>query len=90
MALSALITAVGSTANTPAQFTLASPSLSLYQMTSTMISYGNFTDTTPPQNPAGIVANGYINVQYHTNNQWTTGTIYTTQTGAEINTLVVA
>lgn len=90
MALSALVTQVGSTFAQPNQYTLASPSLSKYRMTSTITEYGNFTDTTPPQNPAGIVANGYINVQYHSNNQWVTGTIYTTQTGAQINTLVVA
>lgn len=90
MALSALLTVVGSTGGTPKQFTLASPCDSVYQMTSTIINYGNFTDTTPPQNAAGIVANGYVNVQYHENNQWKTGTLLTSQTGAQINTLVVA
>jgi len=85
-----VVTSVGTSFNTPQKFTLQSPSLLGYPMLSTIIDSGNYTDTTPPQNPAGIVANGYINVQFHTGNQWTTGTIYTTQTGAQINTLIEA
>ena len=90
MALAARLTVVGSTLNTPANFTTASPSLDSYVMTSTIINFGNFTDTTPPVNAQGIVTAGFVNVQYHTGNQWTTATLYTSQTGAQINTLVVA
>jgi hypothetical protein len=59
-------------------------------MTSTIVDYGDYTDTTPPQNAAGIVANGFIYIQYHKDNAWQTATIYTAQTGAQLNTLVVA
>ena len=90
MALSALLNVVGSTNATPKQFTLASPSFNRYYMTGTMIEYGDYTDTTPPQNPAGLTANGFVNIQYHSNNQWVTATLYTSNTGAQINTLVVA
>lgn len=89
MALAAKLTVIGSTAATPKQFTAQSPCLTPYQLVSTMVSYGDYTDTTPPQNAAGITAHGYVNVQYHTNNQWTTATLYTSQSGSEINTLVI-
>lgn len=88
MALSALIPEVGSDFAQPAQFTAASPSFNRYLMTSTMIQYGDLSPAVTQ--PTGIVANGFISVQFHSNNQWTTGRIYTNLTGAQINTLVVA
>jgi hypothetical protein len=90
MALSAELNLVGSSNATPKEFTLQSPSFNKYQMTSTIISYGDYTDTTPPQNVAGLTANGYVNVQYHVNNEWQTNTLFTSETGAQINTLVTA
>ncbi len=79
-----LVTVVGSSGNTPKQFTAASPSFNNYPMVSTFIDFGDSTF----QSPAGITASGYINVQYHSNNQWVTGTLYVTSTGAQIKTLV--
>lgn len=94
MALSARLTVVGSTNGTPLNFTAASPSLDLYQMTSTMINYGPIADLGPNAATAsysgGPVPAGYVNVQYHVNNQWKTAILYTAQTGAQINTLVTA
>lgn len=88
MSLSALIPQVGSDFATPTQYTAASPSFNRYRMTSTIIEYGDLSPTVTQ--PTGIVANGFISVQYHENNQWKTGKIYTSLTGAQINTLVVA
>lgn len=87
MAQSILITEVGSTFSQPNQFTAASPCSINYIMTSTMMDYGSGAQ---PANAGGIVSAGYINVQFHSNNQWVTGTIYTSQTGAQIKTLVEA
>lgn len=87
MALAILVTEVDSSFATPKQFTAASPSMNRYPMTSTFIEFGDsdHTNTT-----TGITASGFINVQYHSNNQWITGTIWVTSTGAQINTLVTA
>ncbi len=85
---SALLNIVGSTNSTPKQFTLQSPSFNVYQMTSTIIDYGAYTDTTPPQNVAGLTANAYVNIQYHSSNQWKTATLYTSNTAAAIKTLI--
>ena len=90
MVPSALLNIVGSTNATPKQFTLQSPSFNRYYMTSTMIDYGDYTDTTPPQNPAGLTANGFVKVQYHVGNQWQVDTLFVSETGAQINTLVTA
>lgn len=88
MALSVLITPVGSDFATPLQFTAQSPSIAgYYQMTSTIINYGNLTSAA---NAGGIVGAGYISVQFHSNNQWKTGNIYTTQNGAALAALINA
>lgn len=85
---SILVTAVGSTNATPAQFTAASPCDAPYLMTSTFQQYGDVVGGVA--NAGGIVPLGYINVQYHNNNQWVTGTVYTKQTGAQIKVLIEA
>lgn len=87
MALSIRISQVGSTNATPTQYTVQSPSLDRYRMTSTIIDYG---DQTTAANAAGIVGNGFVKIQYHENNRWVSETIFTSQTGAQLNTLVVA
>jgi hypothetical protein len=85
MAQSILVTEVDSSFATPTQFTVASPSMNRYPMASTFIEFGDSTHT---NNTTGIQASGFINVQYHSNNQWITGTIWVTSTGAQINTAV--
>jgi len=89
MALSILITQVGSTAATPTQYTAQSPSLARYRMTSTIVDYGDAVGV-PASYPGGPVPAGFLYIQYHVDNQWKTATIYTAQTGAQLNTLVVA
>jgi hypothetical protein len=54
-----------------------------------MIDYGDLVNGTPAY-VGGPVPLGYVHVQYHEQNQWKTGRLYTAQTGAEINTLVTA
>lgn len=90
MALSALITQVWSTNPTPKQYTLASPSFNRYRMTSTMVDYGDISPAGSITTTSGIVPLGFVQVQYRTNNSWTTATIYTSQTGAQLNTLITA
>lgn len=90
MAQSILITQVGSDNATPTQYTAASPSLARYRMTSTMVNFGDAPAGTPASYTGGPVPLGFIYVQYHSNNQWITTTIWTAQTGAQIKTLVEA
>lgn len=87
MAQSILVTEVDSSFATPKQFTTASPSFTRYPMTSTFIEFG---DSDHVNTTTGIVASGFINVQYHTANQWVTGTIWVTIAGAAIQTAVNA
>lgn len=89
MSLSILVTQVGSTAASPTQYTAQSPSLARYRMTSTIVDFGDYAGTAA-QNAAGIVANGFLYIQYHVDNQWRTATIYTTQNGAALAALVNA
>jgi len=86
---SILLTQVGSDAATPVQYTAQSPSLARYRMCSTIVDYGDYAGTAT-QNPAGIIANGFVYVQFHSNNQWVSRTLYVTQTGAQIKTLIEA
>lgn len=85
---SILVTQIGSDGPSPSQYTAQSPSLARYRMTSTIVDYGDYT--TNINNPAGIQPQGFIYVQYHINNQWTSRTLYVTQTGAQIKTLIEA
>lgn len=87
---SILITQVGSDFAEPGQYTAASPSLSRYRMTSSMVTFGDAPAGTAASYTGGPVPLGFIYVQFHTNNQWKTGTLYTSQTGAQIKTLVEA
>lgn len=89
MALSILVTQVGSTAATPTQYTAASPSLARYRMTSTIVDFGDAVGV-PASYTGGPVPAGFIYIQYHVDNQWRTATIYTAQTGSQIATLVNA
>ena len=86
---SILITQVGSSNATPTQYTAASPSLARYRMTQTFIDYGDAVGVTASYT-GGPVPAGFINIQYHSNNQWITATIYTSQNGAAIAALVEA
>lgn len=89
MGQSILITQVGSTNATPKQYTAASPSLARYRMNSTIIDYGDYAGTAA-DNAAGITPNGFIYVNYRVDNAYTSATIYTSQTGAQIKTLIEA
>lgn len=85
-AVQILVTQVGSDFATPLQYTAASPSLSRYRMTSTFIDFGDVVGGVAGAN--GIVPVGFISVQYHENNQWRTGKIFTSQSGSAIATLI--
>lgn len=88
MANSALLNLVGADNASPKQFTLQSPSFNKDVEIGTIIDYGDYTDTVPPQNVAGLQAIGYVKVQYHSDNQWKTPTYYTSQNGATLFGLI--
>lgn len=84
---SALIPLVGSDFGDPKQFTAASPSFNKYFTIPNGIvtSFGDVVGGVA--GPNGIVPLGYLSVQFHNQNQWTTGNYYTSLTGAQIATI---
>lgn len=80
----ALLGVVGSTFATPKEFTLASPSYNQYWASAHVVTFGDCTQlpTAPAVGNNGIVPTGYCKVEFHSNNQWVTGTIYTNQSGS--------
>lgn len=84
---SLLLGIVGSTFNEPNHFTAQSPSYSKYQMFSTIIDYGDATGAVADPT-TGIVPLGFVDVQFHRNNQWITGTYYVNQSGATLFGLI--
>lgn len=87
MALAISVTVVDSSFATPTQYTAASPSFIRNWQTVGFIESG---DSTHVNTNNGITAAGFINVQYHSGNQWQTGTLYVTDTGAQILTKINA
>lgn len=92
---SVLLNLVGSDFQTPTQFTAQSPSLNRYFNIPNGI-VKDFGDFAVPSNltigvggTSGFILqpNGYIRVEFHENNLWKTGRLYTSQTGAQIATL---
>jgi len=69
----------------PKEFTAQSPSFLQYWNQADIIKFGDCTQLTPVPgaiNGSGIVPTGYVDVQFHKNNQWTTGRLYTNQSGS--------
>lgn len=88
MALAISVVEVDSDFATPEKFTATSPSFTRNLQTSTFIESG---DSTHLNSNTGIVATGFIQVQYHNANQWVTGRIYVaTLTGATLLTAINA
>lgn len=87
MALAISVVVVDSSFATPTQYTAASPSFTRNWQTVGFIESG---DSNHANTNSGITANGFINVQYHSNNQWITGTLYVMDTGAQLLTKINA
>lgn len=88
---SVILPVVGSDFATPTQFTAASPSFNKYFVIPNGIikEFGDYTlPSGAPTPPNGITPLGYLFVNFHSGNQWTTGNYYTSQTGAQIATLL--
>jgi len=82
------LTIVGSDFAKPTQFTAQSPSFFRYFPipNTPIVEFGDFAGTLNPVTQQ--TAAGFIAVQFHSNNQWITGSYYTVENGAAIATLL--
>lgn len=85
MALAISVVVVDSDFAMPDKYTAQSPSFTRNKQTSTFIDSG---DSAHVNTNSGIIASGFISVQYHSNNQWVTGTLYVTDNGAALLTKI--